>query len=59
LHAAAHGCSAEAKHREILRLALATDPDDRSKSWLRVRSMTVGHAHTPSEVLLREGGDER
>jgi antitoxin FitA len=61
LRAAAHGRSAEAEHREILRAALNQGPRRRSFRELaaRVRAMTAGRQHTPSEILLREGRDER
>jgi plasmid stability protein len=58
--AARHGRSAEAEHREILRLALAgeSEPsfDDLAAEF---RAMTAGRKHTPAEMLLREGRDER
>jgi plasmid stability protein len=58
--AAEHGRSAEAEHREILRQALTEEPRRSFKELAaRVRSMTAGRVHTPSEVLLREGRDER
>ena len=58
--AARHGRSAEAEHREILRSALQGD-DDRSfaERAAELRERTKGRQHTPSEVLLREGRDER
>jgi plasmid stability protein len=60
LRAAEHGRSAEAEHREILRQALALEPRRDFKELVaKVRSMTSGRAHTPCEVLLREGRDER
>jgi plasmid stability protein len=60
LRAAEHGRSAEAEHREILRQALAVEPRRSFKELAaKVRSMTSGRAHTPSEVLVREGRDER
>ena len=60
LRAAEHGRSDEAEHREILRQALATEPRRSFRELAaRVRSMTAGRTHTPSEVLLREGRDER
>jgi antitoxin FitA len=60
LRAAEHGHSAEAEHREILRQALAVEPRRSFRELAaKVRSMTSGRAHTPSEVLLREGRDER
>jgi antitoxin FitA len=60
LRAAEHGHSAEAEHREILRQALAVEPRRSFRELAaKVRSMTSGRAHTSSEVLLREGRDER
>ena len=60
LRAAEHGRSAEAEHREILRQALAAEPRRSFKELAaKVRSMTAGRTHTPSETLLREGRDER
>ncbi len=54
------GRSAEAEHREILREALSGEG---SLSWdemaARLRELTSGRKHTPSEVLLRESRDER
>jgi plasmid stability protein len=58
--AARHGRSAEAEHREILRQALSAESDP--SFWERaaeVRKLTEGRDHTPSEVLVREGRDER
>jgi antitoxin FitA len=58
--AAEHGRSAEAEHREILRRALAEEP--RRSFWDRaaeVRAMIADRPQTPSEVLQREGRDER
>ena len=58
--AARHGCSMEAEHREILRQALAVEVEP---SWddlaAELRRMTKRRKQTPSEVLLREGRDER
>jgi len=58
--AARHGRSAEAEHREILRQALEGDAE---MSWddmaSKLRELTKGRKHTPSEVLQREGRDER
>jgi plasmid stability protein len=58
--AARHGRSAEAEHREILRQALAGD-DASSFDTLAAdfRKLTRGRRQTPSEILLREGRDER
>ena len=58
--AARHGRSTEAEHREILRQALATDADpDFEKLAAELRNLTSGRKQTPSELLLREGRDER
>jgi antitoxin FitA len=60
LRAAEHGRSAEAEHREILRQALVEEPRRAFKELAaQVRAMTAGRRQTPSEVLLREGRDER
>lgn len=60
LRAAQNGRSAEAEHREILRHALAEEPRRSFKELAsRVRAMTEGRVHTPSETLQREGRDER
>jgi antitoxin FitA len=58
--AARHGRSTEAEHREILREAL-TGEDESSFDKLAadLRQLTKGRKQTPSEVLLREGRDER
>ena len=58
--AARHGRSTEAEHREILRQALATDADpDFEKLAAELRKLTSGRKQTPSELLLRQGRDER
>jgi len=59
--AARHGRSAEAEHREILRQALAGEITTFSFEELaaEVRKLTAGRKQTPSEVLQREGRDER
>jgi len=58
--AADHGRSAEAEHREILRVALAPEaPFDWIKASDEIRARTAGRAHTPSEILVRESRDER
>jgi len=58
--AARHGRSPEAEHREILRQALAVEAEP---SWddlaAELRRMTKRRKQTPSEVLVREGRDER
>lgn len=55
-----NGRSAEAEHRDILQRALAGETD---MSWddmaAQLRAITKGRVHTPSEVLQREGRDER
>jgi plasmid stability protein len=58
--AARHGRSAEAEHREILRQALAgEDEADFFELAAKLRAMTKDRKHTPSEILQREGRDER
>ncbi|MCC6194449.1 MAG: hypothetical protein IT518_08280 [Burkholderiales bacterium] len=58
--AARHGRSTEAEHREILRQALAADVDpDFEKLATQLRKLTGSRKQTPSELLLREGRDER
>jgi plasmid stability protein len=58
--AARHGRSAEAEHREILRQALYRETKPSFDGLAaEFRKLTRGRRHTPSEVLLREGRDER
>ncbi|MCC6198237.1 MAG: hypothetical protein IT518_27610 [Burkholderiales bacterium] len=58
--AARHGRSTEAEHREILRQALTADIDpDFEKLAADLRNLTKGRKQTPSELLLREGRDQR
>jgi plasmid stability protein len=58
--AARHGRSTEAEHREILRQALTTEIEPSFDSLAAdLRKLTRGRKHTPSEVLQREGRDER
>ena len=58
--AARHGRSAEAEHREILRQALAGEDDTSFEALAaELRELTKGRRQTPSEILLREGRDER
>ena len=60
VRAAQHGHSAEAEHREILRQALLEEPRRSFKELAaRVRVLTAGRHQTPSEMLQREGRDER
>jgi plasmid stability protein len=60
--AAANGRSVEAEHRQILREALAPDDAEACGFWglaARLRAETAGTPVTPSEVLQREGREER
>ncbi|CAK0765241.1 antitoxin FitA [Gammaproteobacteria bacterium] len=58
--AARNGRSAEAEHRDILRQALAADIEPSFDVLAaELRAITAGRRHTPAEVLLREGRDER
>ena len=60
LRAARHGRSAEAEHRAILRQVLDTEPEP-SFDYLaaELRELTASRKQTPSELLQREGRDER
>ena len=58
--AARHGRSAEAEHREILRLALAGEDDPSFETLAAgLRKLTRNREQAPSEVLQREGRRER
>jgi plasmid stability protein len=58
--AARHGRSAEAEVREILRQALAEEPEGSFEDLAaEMRALTAGRRHTPAETLLRESRDER
>ncbi len=58
--AARHGRSTEAEHREILRQVLATEIEPSFDTLAaELRKLTRLRRQTPSEVLLREGRDER
>jgi plasmid stability protein len=58
--AARHGRSAEAEHREILRQALAAEVEPSFDTLAaELRKLTSRRQQTPSEILLREGRDER
>jgi plasmid stability protein len=58
--AARHGRSAEAEHREILRQALTAEVEPSFDTLAaELRKLTRGRKQTPSEVLLREGREER
>ena len=58
--AARHGRSTEAEHREILRQALIADVEPSFEQLAaELRRLTASREQTPSEILLREGRDER
>ncbi|NUS21659.1 hypothetical protein EN828_13365 [Mesorhizobium sp. M2D.F.Ca.ET.185.01.1.1] len=60
MRAARHGRSAEAEHREILRQALEKESEPSfDELAAQLRRLTAQRKQTPSEVLLREGRDER
>jgi plasmid stability protein len=60
LRAARHGRSTEAEHREILRQALESEVEPSFDDLAaQLRKLTIKRQQTPSEVLLREGRDER
>ena len=55
-----HGRSTEAEHREILRQALADDKEASfDKLAADLRKLTKRRKQTPSEILLRQGREER
>ena len=58
--AARHGRSAEAEHREILRVALSGESEHSFEDLAaKLRALIGDRPQTPSEVLHREGRDER
>jgi antitoxin FitA len=58
--AARHGQSAEAEVRDILRQVLSGEPEGNfDELAAQFRALTAGRHHTPAEVLVREGRDER
>jgi len=58
--AAPRGRSTEAEHREILRQALAAELEPSFDALAaELRKLTKRRKQTPSEVLLREGREER
>jgi antitoxin FitA len=58
--AARHGRSTEAEHREILRQALAGEVEvSFDELAAELRKLSKRRRQTPSEILLREGRDER
>ncbi len=55
-----NGRSAEAEHREILRQVLNSEAEPSFDDLAaELRKLTAGRKHTPAEILLREGRDER
>jgi len=55
-----HGRSAEAEHRKILEDALKSrQPMSFDEMAALLRQRLAGRRHTPSEILQREGRDER
>ena len=58
--AARHGRSVEAEHREILRQALSAEVEPAfGELAAQLRALTGKRRQTPSEILLREGREER
>jgi plasmid stability protein len=58
--AARHGRSTEAEHREMLRQALSGDVEPSFDTLAAdPRTLTKRRKQTPSEVLLREGREQR
>lgn len=58
--AARHGRSTEAEHREILRQALLGEKEPSfERLAAELRRLTGRRKQTPSEILLRQGRDER
>ncbi|VVM05804.1 FitA-like ribbon-helix-helix domain-containing protein [Methylacidimicrobium tartarophylax] len=58
--AARHGRSTEVEHREILRQVLTSEEEPSfDKLAAELRKLTKRRKQTPSEVLLREGREER
>ena len=58
--AARHGRSTEAEHREILRQALVGETElSFERLAAELRKLTKRRKQTPSEILLRQGRDER
>lgn len=53
-----HGRSVEAEHRAILVEALGTESPFEEIA-AKLRAILGGRKHTPSELLMREGRDER
>lgn len=54
-----NGRSAEAEHRAILTEMLGVERPNFEELAGRLRELTKGRPHAPSEVLQREGRDER
>ncbi len=58
--AARHGRSTEAEHREILRQALSAEVEPAFVELAaKLRQMTRGRQHTPSQELMRQGRSKR
>jgi antitoxin FitA len=58
--AAAHGRSAEAEVREILRASLAGEAEPGFDDLAaELRALTAGRRHTPADDLLREARESR
>ena len=58
--AARHARSAEAELREILDQALGNEPtSDFAQQAQRLRERTAGRLHTPAEILIQEGRNQR
>ena len=58
--AARHGRSTEAERREILRQALAVEMEPSFDTLAaELRRLTRDRKQTPSEILLRQGREER
>jgi plasmid stability protein len=58
--AARNGRSAEAEHRDILRQVLSAEPEASFDDLAaELRALTASRKQTPSEILLREGREER
>lgn len=58
--AARHGRSVQAEHREILRHALETEVEPSFEELAaQLRKLSAGRNQTPSEILQREGREER
>jgi plasmid stability protein len=59
IRAAEHARSGEEEHRRILEAALRPERSGFWEKAAKLRQELAGRPHTPSEVLIREGRDER